>query len=400
MLRNRLSGVFIAIFCILSGSGLFAGEVALVTSVKGIVQAELASESWEVEIAEMLPDGVEIKVSSDGSLVLVHLPTSYEYRFSAESSAVISQAGVIGDKFASSAIQLVSSDVNLNREMGNQTGAVNPERVGASSLRGSGRPQASAPAPAPVPAPILAPPPPPVGAEPMNDSFNKGSDFDSGNLIAPEQKPAENLDSIPAASSEKSVELAMQEMKMSAESAMNEEKARREKTAKDSAASIKSENKSEVDEEAQEQAASSGISGFAADAETDVAGPQAPSVTLAMPAEIFAKICTDETSFKVSGDKVADKALDFPIEHWVSIKLLYGTEGYDNAIVLNGNVGSMSIEIADPVPATIVAAWKLEKSGRLYQAAALWLELLQTGMPVKNITPHLNRIKAQILNLN
>ncbi|HNW12772.1 MAG TPA: hypothetical protein PKI71_15515, partial [Candidatus Rifleibacterium sp.] len=126
---NRFAVILAVCYCLMCSVAVRAADVALVTEITGTVQASLAGDEWNVGLAEMLPDGVEVKVSEDGSLVLVHLATNREYRFEPQGNGKITLAGVAGDKISASEIELVSANLNLGREMGNQTGAVDPGRV-------------------------------------------------------------------------------------------------------------------------------------------------------------------------------------------------------------------------------------------------------------------------------
>lgn len=380
MSRTLIFGALLAVFVLFTAGSLFAGDAALVTEVRGTVEAGLADEKWNVELAEMLPDGVEIKVSADGALVLVHLATNREYRFEPDAVAVITAADITGEKFASSSIELVSSKISLTSEMGNQTGAVNPERVGASPLRAARKPLEETPAgdsetpAAPVPAPPAQAVAPAPAASPAPAPSMDEAGAQSADGMAAEPEVAN-----------KSIGALMDSEEMAKENF--------------AAASALERLKKEASQGASASEAGSSAGENREEPEEDVAGPQPGSVVLAMPAEIFAKICSDESTLKVAGEKLADKVINFPLDQWVAVELIYGTEGYDKSVELSGNVGSMSIEICAPVKATIVEAWKLEKAGMMYQAAAAWLELHRSGLPAEKIAPHLERIKAKMLEM-
>lgn len=372
MFRHRLSWLCLLCCCLLTAGLLGAAEVALVTEKTGSVTATMASDTWEIELAEILQDGVEIKVGSDGSLVIIHLPTNQEYRFAANATANVAMASVTGENFTSTAVQMVSGQVGLGQEMANQTGAVNPERVGVAS-----------PAPAPAPslqrsANILPPPavdPNTTGKQPEILAADS-SDEAKGPVVDPSGNKA--IDNF--ASQEHEERMDLEKSSLSTQGFAP----RKPKNAIIQA--------DKIDEPSAEAGAQAGASPVAVDE------PLA-DMTLALPSEVFARICSDESSFSVAGEKLTGSRIKYASEGWVEIDI-FCEEGFSGNMSLNGNVASMTIEAFAPAIASVAAAWRLEKHGHLYQAAAMWLTLQKDGLPEKKVAPHLKRIKAAILNLN
>jgi len=317
MFRNKSFHVFVLICSFLSASVLMASDAALVTEKAGDVSATLEGETWQVELADLLPDGVEIKVAADGSLVIVHLQTNHEYRFGPAAEAQISLAGVSGENLASAALELVTADIALSNEMTNQTGAVNPERVS-----------------------VFAP-----SAQPEQQAPRK--------TLAPAMRMQKASDEeFPGAMDKERVEF-------------------------DSA-------------------------GIAARSELFEDSGSAPAVglKLALPVVAFAKICTDESLLAVKGDGISGKSLNYVDTEWVEIQL-YHVASAPEKVTLSGDGQSLDVAVtASDAPPTITAAWKLEKSGFLYQAAAMWLSLRQAGLPAAKVAPHLKRLADKISALS
>ncbi|NCB39494.1 MAG: hypothetical protein EOM80_12080 [Erysipelotrichia bacterium] len=330
-----------ALLCLAACCALYANDVALVTEKTGTVDAQLADETWAVELAEMLPDGVELKVSEDGSLTLVHLQSNIEYRLEANATATLTNAGVTGSNFSSSTIELVSSKIALGQEMQTQTGTTNPERVLNRSLKPSKMPPeaTSAGADALRPIPKMA-----KHKEVMEDSLKNEISMDKS-----------AFDGETGALSEIAVSADQQDLI--------------------------------VPETGEESAAVEAPKALAA-----------PSITLALPTEIFAEICSDETSLVATGTDVTASKLAFALEGWVEVEVAFGKD-IGKSVVLQGNVGSMTFDIAEVAAPSIAEAWKLEKRGFVHQAAAMWLKLPETSISQKKSAIHLNRLKAAITAL-
>ncbi len=382
MFRTRISGLVVLLFCLLVCGVLSAAEVALVTEKTGKVQASFAGDEWEIELAEMLPDGVEIKVSPDGSLILVHLPTSKEYRFTADATAKITMASVTGEKFTAGEVELVSSNINLGNQMGDQTGAVNPDTVNMPGAANYAEPvPAPAPAQSSVPAPALARKPK------LNQSARPEADKLVPDMISV-QSETENTKSIDLGSDSEN-----------RESYQGEETKKKEDTL---APATKPEQTVSPQEDSYDSGAdSSGVSPIGgSNGSSDEGQATTPGFILALPAEVFAKICSDETSFKVTGENVTGSRINFAVEGWIEAEV-DSSAATSGTLLLNGNLASISVEICAPVTgSTIIEAWKLEKTGHLYQAAAMWIALQKKGLPAAKVAPHLKRLKAAILEMN
>ncbi len=360
----RIKLMLVLLCGLLSVSLAHAAEVALVTEKAGSVQAALNGENWEVELAEILPDGVEIKVAADGSLVLIHLPTSREYRFAAEATATLTLAAVVGEKFSSGDVQLVSGNLALGQEMANQTGAVNPERVTQSE--------------------------PPAPSDAAMDQ--PSSSFEAGRIGAPR----------PAMRSEKNAEIDLNKSgninEMFDDSMGGSEES---KKAEDAGDGINSGASVALPDRERKPVAETGANPPpppAAPAATPAESQEKlfAGLTMALPAEAYAALCSDESTFKATGELVTGSRLNFVTDGWVEIEIDCG-EMASTTVVLAGNLASITLAVVAPVPASITEAWKLEKNGHLQQAAAMWLRLLKTGVPEKKVAPHLKRLKSAII---
>ncbi|HPT44323.1 MAG TPA: hypothetical protein PLM07_00320 [Candidatus Rifleibacterium sp.] len=355
---SRITSLVLLFCFILPVSMLAAAEVAMVTDKTGSVQASLAGDKWEVELAEILPDGVEIKVAPDGSLVLIHLPTNQEYRFSADATATISLAAVVGGNFTSSAVELVSSDLALGQNMANQTGAVNPERIVGAS--------AAPPPPAPARQQELRPS---ISDEGLNKSAEIDEKIDKEIGMTPEI-------AVPQAPDEPIAD-AFETDKPSESESMPDNGAMTAGAAPSSseAGSLKSEE---------------------SDNAKAAPAPAVAPLCFAMPTEVFTGICDAESSFDVSGAGVSSFSLGSPVDGWCEFSVDY-TGAATSTFNLGGNLASMTVAVVVTAEDSIVAAWKLEKSGYLYQAAAMWLNMQKNGLPAARVSLHLKRIKAAML---
>ncbi|MDD3147063.1 MAG: hypothetical protein PHD82_07160 [Candidatus Riflebacteria bacterium] len=379
MLRLIPSRVIFFCCCLLAASPLGAAEVALVTEKKGSVTATMASDTWEVELAEILEDGVEIKVAADGSMVVIHLPTSHEYRFAGDAKAQINIGGVVGEKFSSTALQMVSGKVALSQDMANQTGAVNPERVGV-------MPE-TVPAHAPSQDEIMVPPARirPSRPMPRMPELPSGSEITITDL-------SENSESGSVT----------QASELSSDPDDNFDRENRysdDETAARAATQLINKNKTSADDaDAGISKKAEDIADLAIDSQKASVVDSASGIYLAMPAEVFNTICSEETSFNVAGDNLSGSRINYETEGWVEIAV--DCEAFSGNLSLNGNLASITFEAFAPLKPSIAAAWKLEKNGNLFQAAGMWLTLQKNGLPVSKVAPHLKRIKAAILKLN
>lgn len=378
---NRFAVTMVVVCCcLMAAATAWAADVALVTEKTGTVQASLAGDEWNVELAEMLPDGVEIKVSEDGSLVLVHLPTNQEYRFAPQASAKLTLAAVTGEKFTASAVELVSADLNLSQSMSNQTGAVEPGRVNVAVQ--------SAPPPPPAAAPAT---PAPAPSEKMMDEMKAGP---RGSILPPEEvkdSPSANNYAEPAR------ETAVPDS-YRAKSASIARKPLKEEF--DAAASVEA---PEIGTSAdQEAGADAGIAAAGSSENEEAlagAASDAPVSRLAFPAEVFAKFCSDETGLKVKTDKYLVSRVNYPADGWVEVEI-EGAENFAGTLNFEGNLATFSVDVVVVGAILIIDAWKLEKSGKLYQAAAMWLALQKSGLAPEKVAPNLKRLKEAILKAN
>lgn len=340
MRRTRLCFALLFVCYFLSANVLLASDAALVTEKSGDVSATLEGETWQVELADLLPDGVEIKVAADGSLVIVHLATEHEYRFSPTAEAKISLTDVTGEKFTASSVELVSANLTLSQEMTNQTGAVNPERVGVS---------AAVPAPPPAPArKSLAP------SMRMQD--------DAGAI--PETKDAIDSETRENFVGKSESGLSKPLKKKAADLALDREMA-------------------EVD---------------ASPASDDVA--LSSGLKLALPMSLFAKICSDESVFAVDSDGgISETRLDYVNEDWVEIEIAFVASAPEK-LILKGDKQTIAVAVTAAGVPTVASAWRLEKAGFVYQAAAMWIALQQGGLPAQKVLPHLKRLAGGIIDQN
>lgn len=382
---NRFAVILAVCYCLMCSVAVRAADVALVTEITGTVQASLAGDEWNVGLAEMLPDGVEVKVSEDGSLVLVHLATNREYRFEPQGNGKITLAGVAGDKISASEIELVSANLNLGREMGNQTGAVDPGRVNVAVQSAPPPPSAAAPAAPAAPAPA------PVPSDEMMEERKAGP---RGSMIPQEEiKDSSSVDG----SLESAREVAISSS-YKAKSASIARKPLKEEFDSE-APGVAPEIDALADQETGADAGITAAGSSENEAATTDAAPAAKFVSLAFPAEVFAKFCSDEASLKVTADKDLISRVNYPANDWVEIEI-EGAESFAGTFSLAGNLASFSVDAIVVGTASIIEAWKLEKSGKLHQAAAMWLALQKSGLAPEKVAPHLKRLKAAILEAN
>lgn len=376
---NRFAVILVLCCCLMMATTARAADVALVTEKTGTVQASLAGDEWNVELAEMLPDGVEIKVSEDGSLVLVHLPTNQEYRFAPQASAKLTLAAVTGEKFTASAVELVSADLNLSQSMSNQTGAVEPGRVNVAVQ--------SAPPPPPVVTPA-APAPAPIPSDEIMEERKAGP---RGSIIPSEEiKDSSSTDNYSEPAREAAVPDAYKSLSL----------ARKPQKEEFDSSSLGAAPEIEASADQESGAAAGNTIAGSSESEVAPAGamPAAKVVCLAFPAEVFAKFCSDET-LKVKTDKDFVSRINYPATGWVEVEI-EGADNFAGTFNLEGNLASFSVDFVVAGTASIIEAWKLEKSGKFYQAAAMWLTLQKSGLAAEKVAPHLKRLKATILEAN
>lgn len=129
------------------------------------------------------------------------------------------------------------------------------------------------------------------------------------------------------------------------------------------------------------------------------AAPAVPVSRLAFPAEVFAKFCSDETGLKVKTDKYLASRVNYPADGWVEVEI-EGAENFAGTLNFEGNLATFSVDVVVVGAILIIDAWKLEKSGKLYQAAAMWLALQKSGLAPEKVAPNLERLKEAILKAN
>ena len=138
LFKNKL---WILTFLLMTASYCSAAEVAMVTD--GKATATLDDEIWSVELAEILPENVQLMVGSEQHLALIHLINNKEYQIPADSQVTILKEGIKDTEDNGKKIELVVIDSNLGDDMDDQTGAANLGRVfNPPSPRKSARPVA------------------------------------------------------------------------------------------------------------------------------------------------------------------------------------------------------------------------------------------------------------------
>ncbi|GAB4282288.1 MAG: hypothetical protein Kow0029_27760 [Candidatus Rifleibacteriota bacterium] len=102
--------------------------------VSGVARATYKNDSWDVEVAEMLPDGVELKTPGDNSLKLIHLGNDMEYLIEENSTVIVDSNGITGSDVSGKEIKLLVAGQNLGNEMNQQTGAAELGRTSATNI--------------------------------------------------------------------------------------------------------------------------------------------------------------------------------------------------------------------------------------------------------------------------
>ncbi|MBU1105914.1 MAG: hypothetical protein KKB51_04525 [Candidatus Riflebacteria bacterium] len=355
MLKKMLELLFL--MCLTSGL-LYGEEVALVTNLTGEATArwlepaakdadkqntegKKGSQEWKIEIAEMLPDGAEVKTGAKSELTIVHLVNNTEYHLSADSFAKITAEGVEGSACASVPLQLVSTNFQLGDTMKDQVGAVVADRNHQKDEDVSG-----------------------ISQNKGNSSYSVRKGL-SENLIEPDKLSSFSSDQaqwkLPDQTKRKIVP--------------QETKFERITTGSDG---------SEADEfGAEERSAPTTIkTGFV--------------LPFALPFEMISEICTNEAVPSIDDYKVS-----FSEDHegWLNIKLDVDTIEQNITLKLLGNKGyrALTLYIEAGVQPSVALAWRLEKSGLLAQAASVWMALEAEGMDAKKVDLHLKRIKGKLL---
>jgi len=116
------------VFVLLIVSSIAVADVAMITDLSGKVTATLEEARWEASLAEILPDGTHLKTAKDSSLTLIHMLENKEYRIEAESEAVITAAGVTGEKLTGKELTVVASSFDLGADSASQAGAAHVDR--------------------------------------------------------------------------------------------------------------------------------------------------------------------------------------------------------------------------------------------------------------------------------
>ncbi|EKD83348.1 MAG: hypothetical protein ACD_39C00736G0001, partial [uncultured bacterium] len=138
------------------------------------------------------------------------------------------------------------------------------------------------------------------------------------------------------------------------------------------------------------------VAGADSSAQTDSYAPAAIETGFALPVEMIAEICSNETMPGIEGYE-----LTFGSEHegWLAAKLTVATIDEDIALQLKGDLAHRALILhveADTTP-SVAYAWRLEKSGLLAQAASVWMALQAEGMDAAKVALHLKRIKGKLL---
>lgn len=350
---KRLVLVLAAVLAI--AGGLFAAEVGLVTDLQGSASARLEQDSWPLTLAEILPDGVEIKVSAKSSMVIVHMLNNQEYHLAEGALASISTTDISGTGVTASALQLVSSDLSLDADSANQAGSASIDRGEAAGI---GR---------------LA------FSQKAFDAEGVSSENAADSFTAPEERISESLPEN-IAMSKKS-----QESLRAAKVSSPQPRAPAAPAPKSS----------------QAPAVPIMTPGSVTDFESASVADHNDelSLVIAIPVEEYIKICaTNKNLVEING--AHNYAEQMPTNGWVSIAFAPVATESETILELCGTSGTMPVKVLTKVGpiVSIVAAWKLEKAGYICQAAAMWLTIGKAErMNPEKIAVHLKRLKKQLV---
>ncbi|OGK12719.1 MAG: hypothetical protein A2W80_18120 [Candidatus Riflebacteria bacterium GWC2_50_8] len=369
MVKKILKLVFV--MC-LTGSLLYAGEVALVTDISGEVTAswlepvpdgdenadgERGRHEWQVELAEMLPAGADIKTGEKSSLTLIHLAGNVEYTLGAGAFARVTEEGVEGEAIASTPMQLVSTDINLDGAMQNQVGAVVADQEHRETIANQ---EAIATQEA--------------YKKMLSRTVNKG--------IQPKIPDGDSFDSNVERETIQG-ELKSDDQEMLPVSPQPEA--------------------AKLEESSDAAAGASGLApqtSLAASAvETDAKKKDKSSIIetgFALPEEMLAEVRSANEQLSVASYTI--KVIT-DHEGWVNIRFVAQVMDKDFELLLKGDKGRRTVTMhveRDSRP-SIALAWRLEKSGLLAQAASEWLQLQAGGMDAAKVALHLKRIRGKLL---
>lgn len=396
MVKKILKLVFV--MC-LTGGLLYAGEVALVTDISGEVTAswlepvpdgdtnadgDRGRHEWQVELAEMLPAGADIKTGEKSSLTLIHLAGNVEYMLGAGALARITEEGVEGEAIASTPMQLVSTDINLDGAMQNQVGAVVADQEHRETISNADAYDKISSR---------------IGNKSFQPDITDGYSFEDN--VGCEEKSAE-LKSDDVAQQLQQAQQALQAQQ--AQQALQALQAQQTQQAQQiqpepvpPAAPLKLENPAEPSASSAGMAPQSQLAGSVAEPlEIKKAKSLKIETGFALPEEMLVEVRSNNEQLSVA--RYAIK-ISTDYEGWVNIRFVAQLTDKDFELLLKGDKGHRTITMhveKDSRP-SIAQAWRLEKSGLLAQAASEWLQLHANGMEAAKVALHLKRIRSKLL---
>lgn len=320
---------------------LYGAEVAMVTALTGSASARIENESWAVSLAEIFPDGVEIRVGENSSMIVVHMLNNKEYILTAGSLASISTNGISGEAVEEKPIQMVSSDLSLGIDSTHQAGSASIDRGDA----------------------IL--------------SVNKSSETDDEYAPSALDSSAGNNESGVAAQS-------IPDPAPPAAPAPRETLEMVKRKAEISKGNFLAKDSFEEREESGKKAFGR-ISGNIV----------LPEVSLAIPVEMFAGISKTNVITDIAGG--SDFSSSEPVNGWVEINVTIATST-EMLLEIQGELGKFPVKVkANVAETSMVEAWKLEKAGFLWQAASMWIAIRNADeLSAGKVAVHLKRLQEKM----
>lgn len=341
-------------FVFLTSVGL-AADVAMV--VAGAATAELNQETWQVEIAEMLPENVILTVAADSLLKLMHFATNKEYEIPALAKVKVTANAVEGSDVKGQEIELISGKIEVDPSMEQQTGAAYGDR----HIQTRSKPQVSRAAPL-APRPSARPAAPARMQPELKSDANLITQFDN-EVEVPEQPQTQSNE----------IDDEFMPKSIPSDSSLNN-------TLDESASYNEAPDKKKSEEEKERETVAS--LGFAvpkslydtfskAGADFHFVSPQAGSILSVTHEHDWVKF-----SFSAPKTDIASFSGNFLM-----------TEG--DFIVTLLNQPNMEAKFSN--------AMALEKNGHFCQAAAMWLELAaRLNLDEKVLNMHLQRLHKKL----
>ncbi len=318
---------------------LYGAEVAMVTALTGSASARIENESWAISLAEIFPDGVEIKVGENSSMIVVHMLNNKEYILTAGALASISPSGISGEAVEEKPIQMVSSDLPLGIDSAHQAGSASIDRSDA----------------------IL--------------SVNKSSETDD------EYAPS-TLDSA-AGSNDSGIAVTIPQAVAPAPAPRETMEMVKRK------AEINKENSFAKDNFEEREDSVKSVSGR-------ISGNIVlPEVRLAIPVEMFAGISKTNVITDIAGG--SDFSSSEPVNGWVDINVTIATST-EMLLEIQGELGKFPVKVkANIAETSMIEAWKLEKAGFLWQAASMWIAIRNADeLSAGKVAVHLKRLQEKM----